>query len=484
MEGLDSGLRLLLDERSDVVGLVLSFMTLVDVLRFGMTCKRAFHLVQDDTGVWERALEEMPGLTELLRLPDCFWPRKKLQLAVGELQKLRKEADSFRAELERQEKDGTAQLMQGISDFIAQAKEPLHESNNPFHKENKTKRSQEDKNISKMLQSAGKIAHTKVLLIGTDPTVLLSIAQQAVEFRPQGGPPPDASVVAEQRAKVHKSVLALVQKVAAEAIDRLGPNSAKFARAVLNVPLTEDGFASVASSVQALWNDERMREASATLCDTTHRTSLKRNLCRLMEHMAVERLLGPERWPHVSASNYVPTQVDMVMTAEGNNGAIQESQIVSKGFRIRLLDASTLLLNCKRSKLVPMLDDVELVVFACDMCPKLPGRSTPDESFGAFEQLKLFEALASSRWFKKTLIAFIGNVAGLEKCVESAFQSPDTARHIKFLRSRIKVISRSPQQLSLLNIRLVAPTPDSKLIEFIIRTIADLFLSRNVQKGF
>lgn len=487
MERLE-GLQSLLDEHAEVVSRVLSFLELADVLRLAMTCRRARRLAEDDAAVWARALRQQPALAPALRLPSCFLPRAAVRLALAELAALRAERAALAALLHP---PPLAHLARDLFDFVRRSREPLHDpASNPFllrdpSRKTKDASSQEDKAIARMLQ-ASKTATTgsKVLVLGTDPALLSAIALQAVEYRPQGGAQPSASEISEQRVLLQCTVLRVVQGVAGEVVERLGRDAMRVARAALAAPPTEEGFASVAPTLQLLWNDEKMRDAATAQRERLHRTSLKRNLSTLMLVSAVDRLLSPERWPQVSSRTYVPTAADMALVSSGSQGGIRESLIVSKGFRVRLLDASALLLNCKRSKIVGMFEDIDLIVFAFDLGQRLPGRLPPDESFGTFEQLKLFEALATSRWFKKTLVMVLANVAGLEACVESVYADQDTAKHTKFLRSRLKVISRNPQQLSLANIRLVNPAQDSKLIDGIIRTISDLFLSRNVQKGF
>ncbi len=167
----------------------------------------------------------------------------------------------------------------------------------------------------------------------------------------------------------------------------------------------------------------------------------------------------------------------------GNAWGVREALVVHKSFRLRLVDPSANLLRCRRSKIVPMFDDCEMVVFGFDLGQALPGRLPPDETFGLFEQLKLCEALAASRWFRKTLVALLVNTAGLDACLESAFHSADP-KNAKFVKTRLRVISRQPQQLSPVNMYLTNAGPDSKLVESIVRTLADLYLSRNIQKGF
>ncbi len=492
---------LFLDEHTELVLLILSFSSFKESIRFSQTCRRASRLVQDDERVWERGLKEQPNLVSTLRLPECFSARRKIELAGKELQMLQAEKSKLEKDFLASSGAGPEQrFIKELFDFVRKSKEPLHDgSSNPYLKDSKKSKqgSHDDKAISKMLLQSSKISTgSKVLLLSSDPQLLTALALQATDYRPQGGY--NAATerdVESMRSMVRLSVLRTVQVVAREADpERLGRESSRVARAVLAATCNDEGFAEVGASLPLLWSDERMRQAAVARRERMQRTSARRSLAQQMEEAAVERLLGPDRWPDVISEDYKPTPKDTAIIAV--RGGLRESVIVSKGFRVRLLDASALLLTCKRSKIVSMFDDMELVVLGLDVGPRLPGRLATDESFGLFEQMKLYEALVSSKWFKKTLTTLLVNVEGIEEALQSVQQQQtasggteqqhqqDTARSLKFLKTRLKVISRNPQQLSVMNIRFVQPSKDQKLIEPIIRTIADLFLARNVQKGF
>jgi hypothetical protein len=114
------------------------------------------------------------------------------------------------------------------------------------------------------------------------------------------------------------------------------------------------------------------------------------------------------------------------------------------------------------------------------------GRLGGDESFAMFEQLKLSESFANSRFFKKKILAVFGNVLGVDSIIRSVYPSSssnDVHKVLKFLRKRLMVISRTPQLLPPTNIHLTTPL-DPKLCDYIAKTMADLYLSRNVIKGF
>ncbi len=491
-----SAIQDLTDERPDIMGRVLGLLNVFDIYRYGMTCKSLARFVQRDGGIWSSALEQEATLEEYLRLPQCFSAKQKLEIAVAELGTAMREARLIRESEKRlQAAPPASAALDALRQFVARTREPLHEpSSNPFMKPAKTRgvgigggasrgeQDQENKAINKMLDSE-KNQHniSKVVVIGTDPELLMALSLQAVRFAPQGGAPPPASLVAQQRRDIRARIVRVVQTVAQEARERVGRAAAPLLQQVLAAARTEEGFAATAGAVHALWQDERIREAVAARRAALH-GSLRKNLGAELELRAVERLMGPARWTHVASASYVPSPED-VATAAGSAAGVREAMVVSKGFRIRLVDPSCLMLSCKRSKLVPQFDDCELVVFALDLGQALPSRPPPDESFGLYEQLKMCEALSSSRWFRKTLVAVLANTAGLDNCLETVFQSTD-AKNAKFVKARLLAMSRQPQQLNPLNIHLTSPAPDSKLVEAIVRTVADLYLSRNVQKGF
>jgi hypothetical protein len=324
-------------------------------------------------------------------------------------------------------------------------------------------------------------AVAKVMVLGTDPELLHALALQAVRYAPQGvvsiGPSP-AAAADEIRARV----LRVVQAVIRAARDRLPRGAATTAAAaVLGCGRGEAAFLAAAPSIALLMAEERMREALVAHRAALH-SDLRKHLGALLELRAAERMLAPPRWAALAAANYAPSPEDVAVTA-GNASGVREALVAHKSFRMRLVDPSCLMLRCRRSKLAPMFEDCEMVVYALDLGQALPARPPPDDTFGLFEQLKLFEALSGSRWFRKTLVALLVNTAGLDACLESAFQSADP-KNAKFIKTRLKAISRQPQQLSPLNMYLTNPGLESKLVENIVRTLADLYLSRNVQKGF
>ena len=85
------------------------------------------------------------------------------------------------------------------------------------------------------------------------------------------------------------------------------------------------------------------------------------------------------------------------------------------------------------------------------------------------EQLKLFEVLANSRFFRKTTALLLANTEGMPSDVDK-----------KMLRKRLAVVHRDPVKLPLANVVLFSSTKPQRLLHHITKAVGDLYLARNV----
>lgn len=402
-----------------------------------------------------------------------------MKLAIEELDKCQKELRHLKETVSCIEA-GPRSTIDAIVSFVQKTKEPFHDgSSNPFCKAFKARKGlslqpQDSKGIDKMIDKEKKSnAQTTsgVMLLSLDPILSFEFHHQCSKSLVATT---TTSETVNARDEIWRKILRVTQNVVM-AKRMTGP----IVQRIVSAAGEEGSFLRVANDVLEVWQEgTAVEEWKKNLG-----RDLRKNAGELHEVLAIERMVK-QRWKDVSSSVFIPTAADVYLTT-GNARAMREGVIQSKGLRIKVMDPTPLMLKCKRSKLIPMFEQsVELITFILDVGQELPERVIYDETWSLYEQVKMAEAFCNNKWFRKTLLAVHANVTGAESLVSTMIPNTAPTKALRFIKERLRAISRTPTNLPLANIHLYTPQDNSKLTDVIVRAIADLYLSRNVQKGF
>lgn len=328
-----------------------------------------------------------------------------------------------------------------------------------------------EKQLAKDKQHESSNNNVSVFLIGLDPALTFQFWLQAAHQMVKG----DSTTCA--REEIWALILRESQALVRGSIRMLGGPKLAAAERILAAPLTAEGFLSVTSDIPAAWTEHATKFLSILSRD------LQRQHGRILGVLAAQHLVTSSRWKDVQNTSYQPTAMDGAVAGGSMYGA-RTFQITNRNMRIRLIDPTANFLLCKRSRVLRAITDekgalnLDMVVCTLDVVTQAPTQVIKNPAWGLFEQMKLLELLLNSGYFRGITITILANTDGVE-----AFQLQNSQQDLLFVRERLRVITRTPATLLLSNITLTTPN-DPKLCDQLLTSLNDLFLTRNIQRGF
>ena len=484
-------LQQLAEEWPELLGEVLGWSDATSLGRLAQSTQWLSRAVTATHGAWDRALQREGSLHGAgLGLPERFTARAKLRAALEALRKLRTEADQLRSELvddagaEKQAKETAMQALRlwSAGHVESYGKPGEWAKKAPRSKIGAGARGGQEgeastRIIEKMLlrEERSGVQLTPVLVLALDPALALATHRAAARGSPT---PPDP----QEGPKLQSRVLKAVQMLLSTCAARLPPEQRTSAQRVLTASPSA-GLVSVRADLEALWTHPQLVAARTRLRQELSIQGRSR-MENQLQLMGLEWLMSPTRWSELSAPGYSVTHEDLAVLPANPSG-IRDFTYISRGMRVRTLDLTCLLLKCKRSKIIGRFDDADLMVVLLDIGQALPSRSFHDPAFGLFEHLKLAEALAGSRWFRKKQLMLFANTDGVAEALESAgLVGSDETKKLKFVRNRLTAVSRTHGQLGRKDIHICTPAIESSFVEIVAKKLSDLMLARNVEKGF
>lgn len=475
---------------------MLTFVEPMDLVNVSLCCKQFYRTLERDESVWGAALQRSPTLVTYLGLPRCFSNRQKVLYALKTLRGLEKEAATLRASLEKERVAPSVEdTWSSLKKFVLSTREPLlNSSTNTLLAKTKRKiglgkskdTSKEDEAVSAAIDKrlakdkpseSNKV--TQVLLIGLDPVLTFQFWLQAAQLAAKSeGAALEAAETMATRDAIWSLILTESQALVRSALARLGGRKLADATRILTAPRTPEGFLSVAQDLPAFWTDYGNGFLSQLSFD------LKRRHGRILSVLAAQYLVQSARWADVKKPTYRPNLVDAHVAGGSPYGA-RIFSIVSRNLRVRITDVTVNLLNCKRSRVLQNLLDekgklnFEMAVGTLDVVSQAPSQVIKCPTWGLFEQMKLLEQLLNSAFLRGINATVIANIDG----VEAFLNDGDPKQELLFLRERLRVLSRMPNTLLLPNIVLTRSN-ETRLCEQVIAALYDLFLARNIQRGF
>ncbi|KAF1934193.1 G protein alpha subunit [Didymella exigua CBS 183.55] len=112
----------------------------------------------------------------------------------------------------------------------------------------------------------------------------------------------------------------------------------------------------------------------------------------------------------IAASNYVPTEADIVQSHKGIRG-ISEHRFNVNGLSINLIDVGTQ--RCERRKWIRQFDNVAAILFVVDL-PCYDQEASGNNAMA--EQIELFDNVVNTEWFTDTeFILFLNNISAFRQ---------------------------------------------------------------------